>query len=72
MRYIVCYVEEPEKDSDILEVKRENFEDFAHAVEKYTLLCGYTLASVVLADVETGKIIKQYYKDDVTGSVIIS
>ncbi|WP_044974139.1 hypothetical protein [Ruminococcus sp. HUN007] len=72
MRYIVCYVEEPEKDSDILEVKRDSFEDFAAAVEKYTLLCGCTLCSVVLADAETGKIIKQYYKDDVTGSVIIS
>ncbi len=72
MRYIVCYVDEPEKDSDILEVKRDSYEDFASAVEKYTLLCGCTLCSVVLADAETGKIIKQYFKDDSTGQVIIS
>lgn len=72
MRYIVCYVEEPENDSDIFEVKRDSFEDFASAVEKFTLLCGCTLCSVVLADIETGKIIRQYYKDDTTGQVIIS
>ncbi len=71
MRYIVCYVEEPEKESDVFEVKRESFEDFAAAVEKFTLLCGCTLCSVTLADIETGKIIKQFFKDDITGQVVI-
>lgn len=71
MRYFVCYVEEPEKDSDLLEVKKDLFEDFPSAVEKFTLLCGCTLCSVVLADAETGKIIRQYFRDDATGQVVI-
>lgn len=71
MRYMVCYVEEPEKNSDILEVKKDMFEDFATAVEKFTLLCGCTLCSVTLADIETGKIVRQFFKDDTTGQVVI-
>lgn len=72
MRYIISYVEEPDKENDVFEVKSESYSDFASAVEKYTLLCGCGLCSVVLADIETAKVIRQFFKDDTSGQVIIS
>ena len=66
MRYIICYVEEPDKEDDAFEVKRESFSDFASAVEKFTL------CSIILADIETTRIIRQFFKDDNSGQTIIS
>ncbi|MDD6826255.1 MAG: hypothetical protein PUE12_09140 [Oscillospiraceae bacterium] len=71
MRYVLCYVEEPDKENDVFEVKREQYETFMQAVERYTLLCGCGLCSVLLADVETNTIIRQFFKDDTSGQVII-
>lgn len=72
MEYIICYVEEPDKENDVFEVQKETFEDFASAVERFTLLCGCGLCSVILADNENRKIIRQFFKDDTNGQVVIN
>ena len=72
MEYIICYVEEPDRDNDVFEVRREPFEDFASAVERFTLLCGCGLCSVILADNENQKIIRQFFKDETNGQVVIN
>ncbi len=71
MRYALCYVEEPEKEDDVFEVKTEEFDTFIKAVERYTLMCGCELSSVVLADIETGTIIRQFFKDDTGNHIVI-
>lgn len=72
MDYIICYVEEPDKENDVFEVQRESFENFASAVERFTLLCGCGLCSVILADNKNQRIIRQFFKDDTNGQVVIN
>ena len=46
--------------------------DVASAVERFTLLCGCGLCSVILADNENQKIIRQFFKDETNGQVVIN
>ncbi|MBE6852889.1 MAG: hypothetical protein E7505_05375 [Ruminococcus sp.] len=71
MSYALFYVEENEKEADVVEVKKELFEDFVSAVERYTLLCGCGLCSVVLANTDTDVIVRQFFKDDGGNHIII-
>lgn len=62
-KYIVCYTEtEFDKgiNDTITSCYTEQFDDFIKAVERYTVMCGAYKHAVVIADVHTCQILKQF------------
>jgi len=58
-KYIVCYTEHDAEGTNVT-CFTERFDNFTEAVGRYTLFCGAYKNSVVLADVENSKIIRQF------------
>lgn len=58
--YIVCYTRNDKYENGTVLDYVEEFDDFAQAVQEYTLQCGCKCPSVVLADTDTKQILKQY------------
>lgn len=69
-RYIVSYIEWDEDDECYADSKQFASENFADAVEYYTLKC-QLYNNVVFADIHTGTIIKQYRSYN-AGEIVIS
>ena len=70
MKYILCYTEKYDEDRNV-KVESEDFDDFAEAVARYTLMCGGR-DNVVLAEIENCRIISQFVReqcDDNSGCV---
>ncbi|MBQ9384117.1 MAG: hypothetical protein IJT87_07755 [Ruminiclostridium sp.] len=70
MKYFLCYTEKYDEGRNT-KVESEDFDDFADAVMRYTLMCG-GMDHVVLADVDEGRIISQFSRergDKDTGTV---
>lgn len=62
-KYILCYTEtefDKSIDDTVTSCYTEQFDDFIKAVERYTVMCGAYKHAVVLADVQTGQILKQF------------
>lgn len=70
MKFLLCYTVEYDNGGNI-KVESEDFDDFAQAVVRYTLMCGGR-DQVVLAETESCRIIKQFTReraDSATGTV---
>ena len=70
MKYLLCYTERYDDDKNV-KVESEDFDDFADAVVRYTLMCGGR-DNVVLAETESARIISQFTRsqcDDNSGCV---
>ncbi|MDE6005132.1 MAG: hypothetical protein K2G88_07070 [Oscillospiraceae bacterium] len=64
-KYILCYTEsdfDTSINDTVTSCYTEKFDadDFIKAVERYTVMCGAYKHAVVLADIETGQILKQF------------
>lgn len=64
-KYILCYTEtefDTSMNNTVTSCYTEKFDedDFIKAVERYTVMCGAYKHAVVLANTETGEILKQF------------
>ncbi len=70
MKYLLCYTEKYDNGEN-MKVESEDFDDFADAIMRYTLMCGGR-DHVVLAETDGGRIISQFSRekaDKTTGTV---
>lgn len=69
MKYLLCYTENYDNGKN-MKVESEDFDDFADAVLRYTLMCGGR-DHVVLAEADGGTIIRQFSREraDESGTV---
>ncbi|MBP5606446.1 MAG: hypothetical protein J6X60_13055 [Ruminiclostridium sp.] len=70
MKYLLCYAERYDEGANV-KVESEDFDDFASAVVRYTLMCAGR-DNVVLAETDGGRIISQFSRekcDDESGCV---
>ena len=70
MKYLLCYTEKYD-DGRNMKVESEDFDDFADAIMRYTLMCGGR-DHVVLAETDDERIISQFSRekaDKETGTV---
>ena len=69
MKYLLCYTEVYD-DGENTKVESEDFDDFADAVMRYTLMCAGR-DHVVLAETDGGTIIRQFSREraDSSGEV---
>lgn len=70
MKYLLCYTEKYD-DGRNMKVESEDFDDFADAIMRYTLMCGGR-DHVVLAETDGERIISQFSRekaDKETGTV---
>ena len=58
MKYLLCYTEKYD-DGRNMKVESEDFDDFADAIMRYTLMCGGR-DHVVLAETDGERIISQF------------
>lgn len=58
-KYIVCYTQLEEDNVNVI-CMTERFDNFTEAVSRYALFCGVPKRSVILADVQNGKILQQF------------
>lgn len=61
MKYLLCYTVEYDNGGNI-KVESEDFDDFAQAVVRYTLMCGGR-DNVVLAETDEGRIVRQFCRE---------
>lgn len=61
MKYLLCYTEKYDNDENV-KVESEDFNDFADAVARYTLMCGGR-DNVVLAETDGCRIISQFTRE---------
>ena len=70
MKFLLCYTVKYD-DGKNVKVENEDFDDFADAVNRYTLMCG-GYDNVVLAETDGCTIIRQFARerfDEETGTV---